>query len=268
VILLSVFVAGIVGCGDDDVADDDVVASVAIVNKQGVAGEILVGEEVELIAEAKNNEGADITYGSSDGGKFPVFRWSSSNTSVITVKVFQTGTPATNVAIVKGVSFGKATVTVEVDGVTDSVEVVVLKLRDLQVINNTYDWVNIHIDGEKVGTVESGKQETFSVSPKRHSLEAKNPTGNIKESLDFSDSDRVWVVGNLWLINYAGQDLSLRHNIPGFEDVRVKGEGFLRALTVFHLPLGKWTLIVVGFQYERKKTFEVHEGEKYVWNLR
>jgi len=119
----AVLAIGFIGCG----GDNGDVASISITNKQGVASGLRIDEEVQLFAEAQNSEGVDITFGSPDGSSPVTMDWRSSNSSVASVAVLQTGLLVNHsIATVKGISPGEATITVEAGGITDSVEITVI----------------------------------------------------------------------------------------------------------------------------------------------
>lgn len=118
----------VTGCGDDttDSVIDSEVARITIRNKSELANTpIPVRRELILDADVENKEGVNVSLGGDflSGNVNPVsMRWSSSNTSVATIKQ---GGKFGNSGVLKAIAPGMTVIRVEASGVSDSVEITV-----------------------------------------------------------------------------------------------------------------------------------------------
>ena len=115
----------VTSCGGDDAIDSEV-ARITIRNKSELANTpIDVRRELILDADVENKEGVNVSLGGDflSGNVSPVsMRWSSSNTSVATIKQ---GGKFGNSGVLKAIAPGMTVIRVEASGVSDSVEITV-----------------------------------------------------------------------------------------------------------------------------------------------
>jgi len=100
---------------------DQKITRVRITDKEELANTPLkVGRTIRLSARAENKEGVDVTikdFLGEGGGKRVVFHWSSSNPQVAGV---------TSDGLLKALSAGRSTISVEAERVRDSVTITVI----------------------------------------------------------------------------------------------------------------------------------------------